>query len=33
MVEPEEEQLKLGRKVGVGEQVVQGVKVPAQTKD
>ena len=28
MVEPEEEKLELGCKVGVGKQVVQGVKVP-----
>ena len=32
-VEPEEEQLELGCKVGVGEQVVQRVKVPAQNVD
>ena len=29
-VEPEEEELELGCKVGVGEQVVQRVKVPAK---
>ena len=32
-VEPEEEELELGCKVGVGEQVVQRVKVPAQNVD